>query len=298
MTEYFKYNTNDNNIAMTTFGPLWSDFDINSKFSKQMIKAKEDNDDNYWTLMREVFAHDFQTLPLERFKVWASVNFIPLMSTNRNSNYIRIVLDAVSQDRIYFEALIENMIGLTSQDFNQFSMFNDFPTTMNRIQHLAHLIICGYTPEALAKMDTIVELGAGIGEMADIVYKLGFKGKYIIYDFPEVGKIQKWYHDKSGLTNMVHTSDIDDLVGADLCIATWSLTEMPFDLRDQVIGKIVDTKNWLIAYSNQIFGMDNAKYIAEDFVPQFTNHDIEYIDIPFMSWDGGTKYLTIKQHTS
>lgn len=293
MTEYFNYNTNGID-AMTAPSPLWSDFDINSKFSKQMIKAKEDNDENYWTLMREVFAHDLETLPLERFKMWASVNLIPFMSTNKNSNYIRIVLDAVSHDRIYLEALVENMIGLTKKDFNQFSIFNDIPTTMNRIQHLAHLIICGYTPEALAKMDTIVELGAGIGEMADIVYKLGFKGKYIIYDFPEVGQIQKWYHDKSGLTSIVHTSEIDDLVAADLCIATWSLTEMPLDLRDQIIGKIINTKNWLIAYSNLIFGIDNAKYIAEEFIPQFTKHDVEYIDIPFMPWDGGTKYLTIK----
>jgi hypothetical protein len=185
------------------------------------------------------------------------------------------------------------MIGCTQQDFIQYlSMFSDYPTTMNRIQALSHLLTMGIMPEDLEKMDTIVELGAGIGDLADIVYKLGFKGKYIIYDFPEVGRIQKWYHDQLGHTNVVHTDNLDDLVDADLMIATWSLTEMPLDLRDEVVKRIKNTKRWVIAYSNLIFGIDNAKWITEDFLPQFEeNYEITSMDIPFMPWDGGTKYL-------
>jgi hypothetical protein len=77
-------------------------------------------------------------------------------------------------------------------------------------------------------------------------------------------------------------------------IGTWSFTEMPLDLRADIMGRIGNTKNWLISYSNEIFGINNDKYITEDFVPLFTEHDIEYRDIPFMPWDGGAKYLSVK----
>lgn len=34
--------------------------------------------------------------------------------------------------------------------------------------------------------------------------------------------------------------------------------------------------------------------MREVFAEDFANHEIEYTDIPFMLWDGGAKYLSIK----
>jgi hypothetical protein len=246
--------------------------------------------------MREVFASDFENLPKERFKVWASVMTVPFMTRARFFDYFAAVLPAAKENSKIRYALEDPDIGITEQDRGIYNLFEDFTTSMNRIQHMAHLVMNGWTPEKLAELDTIVELGGGIGDMADIVYKLGFKGKYVIYDFAEVGAIQKWYHDQLGHTNIVHTSDVNDLFDADLMIGTWSFTEMPIDLRNEIMSKIGQTKNWLIAYSNEIFGIDNDKYIREEFVPLFTQHDIEYSDIPFMPWDGGAKYLSIKHN--
>ena len=296
MTEYFQYSTEPKNSPMNIPGPLWPDFNPNSAYSQKMMRAKQINDENYWPSLRDVINHDCDTLPMERFKVWASVWNVPFMSMAKHSQYIRIVLNAVSTDQRFADAVVEPMIGCTQQDFIQYlSMFSDYPTTMNRIQAVSHLLINGIMPEDLEKMDTIVELGAGIGDLCDIVYKLGFKGKYIIYDFPEVGRVQKWYHDQLGHTNVVHTDNLDDLVDADLLVATWSLTEMPFDLREKILEKIGGTKQFLIAYSKLIFGYDNEKWITEDFIPRFEeNYEVTSMDIPFMPWDGGTKYLNLK----
>ena len=293
MSEFFTYSTNRADPLMTAQPPLASSQESYNK----MHAAKQANDGTYWTKMREVFAEDFAKLPKERFKVWASVMNVPFMTRARFIDYITPVLVAAKTDETVYEALKDPMVGLTQPDFDLvYRMFEDYDTTMNRIQHMAHLVLNGWTPEKLASLDTIVELGGGIGDMADIICKLGFKGKYIIYDFAEVGAIQKWYHDQLGHTNIVHTSDLNDLVNADLMIGTWSFTEMPLDLREEIMGKIGETKNWLIAYSNHIFGIDNNKYIREEFVPRFTNHEIEYTDIPFMPWDGGALYLSIKHN--
>jgi hypothetical protein len=292
MSEFFQYSAMPprEDPRMTAPAPIATSKEIFEK----MMAAKEVNDGNYWPTMCEVFATDLENLPMERFKVWASVMSVPFMTRARFTDYIGPVLIAAKASQTVRDALEEPMIGMTEQDYPIYAMFEDYCTTMNRIQHMAHLIINGWGPAELSKLDTIVELGGGIGDMADIVCKLGFRGKYIIYDFAEVGKIQKWYHDQLGHTNIVHTSDVNDLVGADLMIGTWSFTEMPLSLREEIMGKIGDTKNWLIAYSNEIFGINNDKYITEDFVPRFTEHDIEYTDIPFMPWDGGAKYLSVK----
>jgi hypothetical protein len=290
MTEYFRYSTTPVNPAMTAPAPLASSKEVFEK----MMAAKQVNDGSYWSVMREVFASDFEKLPKERFKVWASVMTVPFMTRARFFDYFTAVLPAAKEDQRIRYALEDPDIGITEQDRGIYNLFEDFTTSMNRIQHMAHLVLNGWTPEKLAELDTIVELGGGIGDMADIVYKLGFKGKYVIYDFPEVVAIQKWYHDQLGHTNIVHTSEVNDLFDADLMIGTWSFTEMPIDLRNEVMSKIGQTKNWLIAYSNEIFGINNDKYIREDFAPLFTQHDIEYSDIPFMPWDGGAKYLSIK----
>lgn len=280
-------------------GPIFPDFDPNSPMSQKMIRAKQLDDGSYWTTMREVFAHDFQTLPKERFKVWASTLNVPFICRTRYMRYMAAASDLIVNDPKFFHALQEPMVGCTPRDYVNFlQVFDDYHTSYNRIIHAGHLKFCGYTSEQLANMDTIVELGAGIGDMADIIHKLGFKGKYIIYDFPEIGAVQKWYHNKLGHKNIVHTSSVEDLEDADLCIGTFSLTEMPVDLRNDIVGKIKNTKNWLISFSRSIFGIDNVEWIDKDLVPLFTNHDVEFQDIESMPWHGGARYLTIKQKSA
>ena len=214
MSEYFRYSTTPVNPAMTAPAPLACSQETFNK----MMAAKQVNDGNYWTVMREVFAEDFENLPKERFKVWASVMTVPFMTRARFFDYFTAVLPAAKEDPRIRYALEDPDVGITEQDRGIYNLFEDFTTSMNRIQHMAHLVLNKWTPDELAKLDTIVELGGGIGDMADIVYKLGFKGKYVIYDFAEVCAIQKWYHDQLGHTNIVHTSDVNDLFDADLMI--------------------------------------------------------------------------------
>jgi len=292
MTEFFTYSTQN---KLNVSAPIYPDFDINSIMSQKMHKAKEENNSNYWSVMREVFLHDYNTLPKNRFKVWASVMSVPLMSRYKIFDYTNVVMEAVQKDERYKFALEDPLVGYGNKhDFSIYSLFDDFNTTMNRVYHLAHLIKCGYTPEKLANLDTILEFGAGIGEMAEIIFKLGFKGKYVIYDFPEVSNLQKYLHKTLNLNNISYTGDYNDLKPVDLCIGTWSLTEMPLDLREKILRNTLQSKEWLIAYSNKIFNIDNDDYIHNTFLPNYKGFDINFIDIPSMPWDGGTKYLTVK----
>lgn len=282
----FRYSTNR---EIQT--PIWPNFSSDSEFAKLLIKTKQDNDDHYWDNMRLVFDNDCNNLPMERFKVWVSVWNVPLMSMSRHSPYIKAALNA---SPVVQDLLQDPLIGCNEDDMNKYlRVFTDNNLTMNRMQHYGHLKQFNFNPKSYAN---IVELGAGIGDMADVVYKLGFEGRYNIFDFPEVSRIQKWYHDQIGHTNITYTHDVNELDVADLCIATWSLTEMPFDLRDQLLDRIGKTKSWLIAYSENIFGYDNEKWIHEVFLGKHfgPKNKISFVDVPWMPWDGGTKYLFIE----
>ncbi len=273
--------------------PIWPDFNQGSDFSKLLVKAKTENDSSYWEHMKKIIKHDTETLPLDRYKAWASIMSVPLMSNHKHSEYIRLCLDAANENPIYMNALIESMIGLNEQDFDKFySMFSDIKTTMNRVQLLGHLLINGFTADKLSKMSKIVEIGAGVGDLADIIYKLGFTGDYYIYDFEELHVVQKYLHDSLGLTKVQYITESDDFrkLDIDLTIATWSLTEMPMDLRGQTLLDIT-SKNWLVAYSKEIFGLDNQKWIDMIFMAAMNGKEVVTRNIPWMDWDGGTKYI-------
>ena len=51
----------------------------------------------------------------------------------------------------------------------------------------------------------------------------------------------------------------------------------------------------IVIYSKYIFGINNESYIRNIFLEKFPNHDINFFDVPFMNWDGGTQYLSITQ---
>jgi hypothetical protein len=280
--------------------PIWPDGRQDSFMAQEMILAKQCEDESYWPTMRRIFAHDFDTLPKERFKVWASVWNVPFVHSHIPQEYVWQYMNALrtsSDADTYAAAVEEPLIGCTAGDFRDYlSLFSDSMANATRVQHLSHLLICGYTPEILRSMNTIVEMGSGIGEMPDIIYKLGFRGRYIIFDLPEVSRIQQWYHQQLGHTDITYTSDPDQLDAADLCIATWSFTEMPLDLRARLMTRLNRSKSWLIAYSNTIFGLDNEKYMRETFVPSLKGrrYKTTTIPVPYMPWNGGTNYLSVR----
>lgn len=295
----FHYSTKNK----PTPGPIWPEFNPAGPKSKYLVHIKQSGGPNYWTEMRKVFEHDFNTLPLERFKVWASVLSVPFMSQSRASEYILRGLNAIKANASMLDVLKEPLVGLDEEvDLPSFQVFSDLPITMNRLQHFGHLDIADVV-DKIKNMKRIVEIGAGIGDMADIIHKLGFKGEYIIYDFAEVSNIQKWYHKQLGWNNIQYVSDIADLEpnSADLVIATWSLTEMPLDFRTEITSKLKGSKNWIVAYSNQILGLDNSSYM-DNFRELIENtetpfDEVEVYPVPWMPWDGGTNYWLARTNT-
>jgi len=147
--------------------------------------------------------------------------------------------------------------------------------------------------------ENILEFGGGYGGMAKLCSDMGFKNKYFIYDLPAVKSIQEFYLNKLNVNNKI-INDIDELKTIDitnkknLFIATWSLSEVDFDIREQIVDIIKDFDAVIIIFQHNIWNRDNFKYFYESgkFQKKFTKISNWVLqNIPNIKWDGGNYYL-------
>lgn len=111
----------------------------------------------------------------------------------------------------------------------------------------------------------IFEFGGGYGSMCRLVHRLGFVGRYVIYDLPALTLLQQYYLEQNGIENVVSVCDFDVLPKLlysenALFIATWSLSEAPFSIREEIFSLIRHFSSFIIAGQIQVREMDNVEY--------------------------------------
>ncbi len=113
---------------------------------------------------------------------------------------------------------------------------------------------------ALAGDETILEIGGGYGNFCRLLLKRGFSGRYVIYDLPEFQQLQEWYLGRTlALDERKQVNFVKELPErADTVVGLWSISEMPFALRDRI--KALAPKYFLIGYQQEFFGLDNVEY--------------------------------------
>lgn len=116
----------------------------------------------------------------------------------------------------------------------------------------------------ISDMGSIYEFGGGYGAMALVCNRLGFKGKYYIYDLPEFSLLQQWYLEECGIDNVEWIDNRQHPLGdvsmdVDLMIACYSLSETGFEQRSFVLTEVL-AGSYLFLYSNRFEQFDNATY--------------------------------------
>lgn len=146
--------------------------------------------------------------------------------------------------------------------------------------------------DAVRNMHTVVEFGGGYGSMCKLIYGLGFTGRYTIYDLPEFLALQEYYFSNTGvpLSSIALVQEPGILAqhsNPDLCIALWSLSESPLELRQQVLAALGSPKQYLIAYQEHFSRLDNVAYFAQ-FVAERPEYRFMTAPIPHLP---GNHYL-------
>jgi hypothetical protein len=153
-------------------------------------------------------------------------------------------------------------------------------SSANLIHHATHLAEFETTTGGqIQDHQLIVEFGGGYGSLCRLCYRLGFAGRYVIYDLPAFSALQRYFLSSLGLpvrsgresslpaAGIFCVSDlptlrrvIGDAPDASLFVATWSLSEAPVSVRDAMLKLVAGFRSFLIAYQDRFTNIENGSF--------------------------------------
>jgi hypothetical protein len=165
--------------------------------------------------------------------------------------------------------------------------YDDFPSSSGNLIHQAyHLAHCEKTTGVdMSRASIVFEFGGGYGSMCRLVHRLGFKGRYVIFDLPPFSALQIFFLKMNSISaipssayagkaseGVICVSELKHLetILADHAstrdaafIATWSLSEAPVTLRQSILPLIRQFNSFLVAYQGYFGNVDNKSFFDE-----------------------------------
>ena len=134
--------------------------------------------------------------------------------------------------------------------------------------------------EKVHDLGFVLEFGGGYGSVSRLLHNLGFDGKYIIFDLPHFSALQEFYlkalslpvrdvadfgQTERGIFLVSSLETLKRLTSSlgfqkSLFIATWSISEAPIHLRQEILPIAERLGNILIAYQDRFEDVDNREY--------------------------------------
>lgn len=163
-----------------------------------------------------------------------------------------------------------------TEDKLQPNKYFKFPkSSTNNIHHAYSLEkLMDWTKKELSDFNEIFEFGGGYGNMCRLFKLFGHNKKYVIYDFEQINKIQKYYLDINNINNYeLQNTNITIDFNPSLYLAMWSLTETPIDVRDKILNdsNFFNSEIILLGLANNFKGEDNLKWLEENIIPKLEN---------------------------
>lgn len=181
-----------------------------------------------------------------------------------NSNFHSIELNYLKKTddwKRWESAIKESSIGNPKRS-------NIYPdSSENLVHHAYHLSFFeNSTNIKINEFDTVLEFGGGYGSMCRLFRNLNYNKDYYIYDIPEFLDLQKNYLDKLNFNcNYFSGDDLNKFKfkGKKLFVATWSLSESPKSLMDNILKKVKNFDAFLICFHKDYANNDNVKYFND-----------------------------------
>jgi hypothetical protein len=222
----------------------------------------------YWTETKNLLGNEKD---LEFFKCWTTLLTIPLYSYDEGLDFYpdsnAKYLEGRSDSSLWKSALKEPAIGHKESSHKlSRKLFLDVECSAWTLKSLNHLLAYEhFSNKSIHDYDQIVEFGAGIGETCRIIRDLDYKGEVYICDLPEVSRVSSYYLQKLG-KKVTHVDDCTKIDNSKktLFIATWSLSEVDYPLRNQIAEHFVG-QDFLIIYQKTIWDYDNVDYFTNVF---------------------------------
>ncbi|NOZ45317.1 MAG: hypothetical protein GXO79_00895 [Chlorobi bacterium] len=235
----YTLNSNSNNLT-----PEWKNFKTTIR---EKILTNNPNKFLSWQVITETmfYANPKQLTFLKEHKDWQKINKVIKHKT---------WMFGFPKPYYYFPLTSANIINHT---YSLYKLLSKFKKTIN-------------------DFSVIFEFGGGYGNLCSLVYKFGYKGKYIILDIQEFSFLQEFYlnnilkNKKIEIGSISGNADIsliydyhnipDDI---DLLIALWSLSETPINIRENIISRTEKCNCFFIGSQNKFSGIDNNDFFEK-----------------------------------
>jgi putative sugar O-methyltransferase len=240
----------------------------------EFIEPPVNNHENkFWSQTKHEFEKETD---LSTFKNWPVVRSVPIYSENEFITHYTSeaceLLNELPNDQYqkWHSVLKEPFLGHTKESYDRTvihikedGQIKDLECTLWTLKVAHHLLTYEkLSGKSILDYDQIVDFGAGIGEIARVICDLGFTGDYYINDFPEVYRISNFYLGGRAKT-VNHYSEIPQNKKT-LFIGSWSLSEVPFNYRDEIANHFKGN-DFLIIFQNQVFEYSNQPYFINRF---------------------------------
>lgn len=249
------------------------DFSYDSKGSKA---------EDEWMKHAERVSKLIQVDDPRRFLTWN-----PIKDTMGGSNYLFVIPELKYlktrpdwHDK-WRKALLEDKIG------NQTPFFL-YPKSSGNLIHHAYIVanLEEKTEKKVDNVDFVFDFGGGYGSVCRLIHRLGFKGKYLIYDISVFSQIQIFFLKSIGLpvlsfeefkkadSGICCISSLDQLKeyfsenkmisdSNSLFIAMWSISESPISTRKPIMDFLNLFNIFIIGYQDMFGEVDNREYFRE-----------------------------------
>lgn len=141
------------------------------------------------------------------------------------------------------------------------------------------------TGVCISDLAFVLEFGGGFGNMCHLFHKLGFKGSYVLFDFPVLLALQEFYLTEMGVsaTYISEPGNLPALDSPSLFVATFSLSEAPHSIRQPFKAWAPGFDSFLITYST---GGPHAVMENEAYFQAWRD------DMPHKVWDSWRMHFT------
>lgn len=205
-------------------------FDLRAAMAALPVPDTQGLQPPHWEYWRNQLWHLAQTKPAATFCAWPCV-----YHTMLQNHWPKVIYAEVAE--------MQAIIGKLPADYSApVEQANNHSQEQNNLRQMYHLFKWEQvTGRRIADLESIVEIGGGYGALCLMAKRMGFRGKYTIYDLPEFSALQQWYLDAAGVEGVTFATGKPPRFFSknqkyfDLHIGIYSLSEMPMDARDEVL---------------------------------------------------------------
>lgn len=242
------------------------------------VKGPSDAE-NTWNKVLNHFRYLIATKDPRRFLTWDHLQTMVV----GNADYVEQELAYLKQSEDWSARWSPS---IEESNVGQPRPYPDYPQSSgNLIHHGYHL--CRFEEVAgklIDSFDMVVEFGGGYGSMCRLFHGLGFKGRYVIFDFPEFSYLQQFFlrsldlpvqsiesfrEPRQGIVTVSDIALLEEVVsahrenGQSLFVATWSLSETSIEFRQRILRLVSLFDAFLFAYQDKFGEVDNDAFFTD-----------------------------------